>query len=568
MLPVEHFLVSQSATLEEVLDVMGRPSSEVHGSGFALVTGEDGMLAGVITDADFRRFVRNSWKLPVTADEIAQKHFFSFDLAEPQEVWETKLIEEIRLRGWRTETPLRLVPVLSEGVPIGVEEISPSRYPKVKSLVRVVVVGLGYVGLTVAGVIAGHGYETIGIEQDPRKLGLLEAGADYLREPGLTELLSNHSGKNLTFLPSLHGLCDTPNGRKTLYLICVGTPIGVHRSANLGDLFNVIGDVKSRIRQGDSVVLRSTVPVGTTRQIANEIEAATNLVVGKDFFVASAPERTVEGNAIREISELPQLVGGVSENCTDQISSFFNQVSETVVVMQNSEAAELAKLASNAFRDYHFAFANYLSRVAREKQLDINKLIHNVNVGYSRNSIPKPSPGVGGPCLSKDSWILDETLREETSILASARIENSRTPAYVSAFLMERLRFHDVRKVFAIGIAFKGVPETNDLRDSPGVEIAQILSNAGFELCAWDAVASVPDSLSFDEENFAPIDAILLLNNHRDNPDKLRSMVTSGMLNELKVVFDPWELLSGEDFFDGSNRRISPEMVFLSHVEP
>lgn len=567
MIPVEKFLLPASASLAETLDVLGMTFSSVHGSGFALVLGANGTLRGVISDADFRRFVAETGELPRVASEIAREDFLWFEAGESKESWERKLVAEVIARGWTTEIPIKFAPVLRGGVPVGVEEISIERYSLTKRLLRVVVVGLGFVGLTLACVSARKGFETVGIEKESSKRALLAKGEDYLGEPGLLELLAEHSGKHLTFASELGNLVDLPPGRKNIYIICVGTPLGVDNEANLADFLNVINDLSLKIRQGDVLILRSTLPVGTTRAVAKLVEDSTNLRVGQDFFVASAPERTVEGNAVKEISTLPQLVGGVTEVCTEQASEFFDDIADAVVIMQNAEAAELAKLASNAFRDYHFAFANYISRIARKEGLDINKLIYNANMGYPRNAIPKPSPGVGGPCLSKDSWILAQTLQEKNSLLKEARLENARTPAFVVEYLTLRLETHAVDGILGLGLAFKGIPETTDLRGSPGVEILKLLADAGYKIAGIDAVASVPDSWKWNENVFAKPEGLLVLNNHSMNNEVIRQLAIDGTLNQLKVVFDPWEIVSRETVALLRTNSTIPEMIYLSHIE-
>jgi len=150
-------------------------------------------------------------------------------------------------------------------------------------------------------------------------------------------------------------------------------------------------------------MLRSTVPVGTTRkQVIPVLEHYSGLAAGSGFHIAFCPERTVEGQAIQELSSLPQIVGGLTEACTEKAVSFWSTLTDTVVRVDALEAAELVKLINNSYRDLSFAFANEFALLADRYNIDATRLIAAANEGYPRDKIPRPSPGVGGYCLTKD----------------------------------------------------------------------------------------------------------------------------------------------------------------------
>ena len=182
--------------------------------------------------------------------------------------------------------------------------------------------------------------------------------------------------------------------------------------------------------KGDHVMIRSTVPVGTTRNfIIPKLNNLSKLKAGKDFYVSFVPERVVEGNALRELRSLPQIVGGLTSACLNRASKFWSTITPTIIRTSSLEASELVKLANNSFRDLSFAFANELAFVAGKFNLNAFDLIKAANNGYPRNKIPSPSPGVGGYCLTKDPILFSSSIsRKKNDVMLSkvGRVVNER----------------------------------------------------------------------------------------------------------------------------------------------
>jgi nucleotide sugar dehydrogenase len=250
------------------------------------------------------------------------------------------------------------------------------------------------------------------------------------------------------------------------------------------------------------------------------------------------------------VTRLPQLVSGLTDECSKLVANFFSGWVSNVIQMENLEACEMAKLVSNAYRDSIFAFANEMAQIASKNNLDINRIILNANAGYARNTIPMPSPGVGGPCLTKDSYMLVSN-HELSMVFQSRKINESMIDFSVKRILSLVEELGD--NIVIIGAAFKGTPPTNDLRNSTPVDIARALIGISKRVAILDAVATDKEILAqglhpFKLGEFIP-NVICILNNHPDNKELLKTILTSveGKSGLRIGVFDPWNLTNESD---------------------
>ena len=259
-------------------------------------------------------------------------------------------------------------------------------------------------------------------------------------------------------------------------------------------LSNSCFEIGKKIKQGNLVILRSTVPIGTSRNLVKTIlEEVSNLKCGFDFHLSFAPERTAEGKAIKELRSLPQIIGGFNKDSLEATAALFRDLTPMIVKVDSLEAAEMAKLINNSFRDYVFAFSNQCAKIANEFNIDIFKTIKAANDGYVRDPIPYPSPGVGGPCLTKDPFILaSAAIKKDINgeIFKNSRLVNES----MFSFVFEKIKLQvknigkDLNKcnILICGLAFKGYPETSDLRNSTAIEIANIFKGKVNKLFGYE----------------------------------------------------------------------------------
>lgn len=327
------------------------------------------------------------------------------------------------------------------------------------SRLNVQVVGLGFVGLTLA-VFLSRKTAVLGVEISEDKRNLVSAGASPFFEPHLEAELSR-AVQSLSLRVS-----DKPESSPTptVFFLTVGTPIknGV---VDLGYLTGVVEEVAAVAKDEDLVIVRSTVSIGTTRNLVwSKLRA-----LGLETRVAMAPERTIEGTALAELQDLPQIIGGMDKESSELARDFFIHHGVKTVMVDSPEAAELAKLAANTFRDLQFAFANELAMLGDCMGVNVRQVISAANLDYPRSRIAMPGPAAG-PCLEKDPWILSnsgESVGASMLISRASRTINEMLPrSSVDTFLRGINGLPDRPRILLAGLAFKGKPETDDTRGS------------------------------------------------------------------------------------------------------
>jgi nucleotide sugar dehydrogenase len=385
---------------------------------------------------------------------------------------------------------------------------------------QVCVLGMGYVGLTLGVAMANVGFKVIGIEVRDEVLGLLKKGQAHFHEPGLDERLQRVTANgNFT---SAKKIPQEWGGK--VYIITVGTPLSPTGKSRMDMVENVAREVASHLKDGDLVIMRSTVKLGTTRNVVLPVLAKA----GKKFDLAFCPERTLEGKALIELHQLPQIVGGMSDASAVRASQLFQFLTPTVVRVSDVETAEMIKLIDNAQRDVAFAYANEVARACDAIGVSAAEVIQAGKLGYPRTNLPMPGL-VGGPCLEKDPHILAEGLRElgmEPEITMAARQVNERQPSEIVQHIKETFEAMGgaARPIITLmGLAFKGQPATDDLRGTMAKPVLESLKktfpNATFR--GFDAVVSQADIKKFGlepvakvEEAFDKADMVVILNNH------------------------------------------------------
>ncbi len=386
---------------------------------------------------------------------------------------------------------------------------------------KICVLGLGYVGLTLAVTLADVGFEVLGVEIRDDVLLALSHGKSHFHEPGLSERLQRviKTG-HFQFVKKIPS-----EWVGSVFIITVGTPLGDDGISRLDMVTSVTKEVADNLKEGDLVIMRSTVKLGTTRNVVTPI--LNKKVV--NFSLAFCPERTLEGRALTELRELPQIVGGLTDEASVRASQLFQLVTPTVVRVSDIETAEMIKLVDNAQRDVAFAYANEVAGACDAVGISAVEVINAGKLGYPRTNLPLPGP-VGGPCLEKDPHIMVEGLREigfEPKITIAARHVNEQQPSRVISHIRSYFdsldEASDEMTITLMGIAFKGQPATDDLRGTMARpifnELVKAFPNAKFR--GFDAVVPSQVIKSFGltpvatiEDAFNKANLVLILNNH------------------------------------------------------
>jgi UDP-N-acetyl-D-mannosaminuronic acid dehydrogenase len=314
-------------------------------------------------------------------------------------------------------------------------------------------------------------------------------------------------------------------------------------------------DIAANMQDGALVILRSTVKIGTTRDVVAPILTAS----GKKYDIAMCPERTLEGKALQELRELPQIIGADDQAVADRAAAVFRKLTNSIVSVSGIETAEIMKLVSNTFRDVQFAFANEVARICDAFGVSAHEVISSGKLGYSRTNIPLPGL-VGGPCLEKDPHILMESARTRgisLEITAAGRLVNERQPTETVEFIsreIERRGLTGPLKINILGMAFKGQPETSDLRGSMSIKVLDALRKAhpDAEIGLYDPVTpqevlagEFPDAGTFSRFGDAVSGAsvVVIANNHPS-----LGTISPRTISEFTIpggfVFDYWNHFS------------------------
>lgn len=366
---IKELFCDQNASIFDVFNIFNNAVNLGLPAGIAIVTDAEDKIIGTITDGDIRRQISEQKNLDFTVGACMQTDpiIFSDKLAR-KEIIELMPVELAKRQKGRKFIS-KLVLVNDQRVVTEVLDYHQLFEQKVGLHRRLVVIGLGYVGLTMAAVMADAGFTVIGVEMDEDRVNTLNSGGCYIHEVGLPQLIKKHIHKKLFVTKELPDDGD-------VFIISVGTPVVRKEDGTYGPIMNYLEDacnqIAGKLTRGNLVILRSTVPIGTSRTfVKDRLEKLTGLTCGRDFHLAFAPERTAEGKALKELRNLPQIIGGFNEDSTEASAAIFRDVTPTIVRVDSLEAAEMAKLINNTFRDYIFAYSNEMARIAS---------VYNVNV--------------------------------------------------------------------------------------------------------------------------------------------------------------------------------------------
>ncbi len=345
-------------------------------------------------------------------------------------------------------------------------------------MMKVCVIGLGYIGLPTAAVMAQNGVSVIGVDVMDHVIEAVNQGKTHIVEPGLEASVGDAVARG-----ALVAQKEMPEA--DAYLIAVPTPVNKDRSADISYVEGAIRSLAPALQKGAVVVLESTSPVGTTEKMRDllgtlrpDLKMPTDDQAG-DVAIAYCPERVLPGNALEELVKNDRSVGGISQDCSKKARAVYETFVKGELLVTNARTAEMSKLTENAYRDVCIAFANELSLVCDASSIDVWELIKLAN-HHPRVNILQPGPGVGGHCIAVDPWFIIDAHKDITPLMYAARTINDNKPDYVIARVREAVEGLGLDRkpvIGCLGLAFK--PDIDDLRTSPALEIVKKLQADG-----------------------------------------------------------------------------------------
>lgn len=379
---------------------------------------------------------------------------------------------------------------------------------------KISVIGLGYVGLPLSLLLARK-FKIMGFDTDKNKIRKLQNGINPITEPGVEELMSD-SGimNNINLSDNSADLKDSK-----IKIITVGTPYDPNNEyIDYSQLNGALDLLHGNLNHGDIVVLKSTVPPGTTNTVVRDRITSYGFHVPEDIGIAFSPERMVEGQAIRDFTTLPKIIGASDLETSRIVSEVMGSLGGRIVQVSSPETAEMVKMVDNYSRYVFLGLTNEIALVSEKVGVDVLELLMAAKQDYPRNAgLLVPGPGVGGSCLNKDPFILKADLRKKSLSLrmvdAAADVNRS-IPGHIADLITQ---FSDGRrKVVIAGVAFKG--DTDDTRFTPSFEIAENLKSRVFEVKFTDPFV-ISHSIAIEHDIYRSSvgsEILLLLTDHTE----------------------------------------------------
>jgi UDP-N-acetyl-D-mannosaminuronic acid dehydrogenase len=413
---------------------------------------------------------------------------------------------------------------------------------------NICVIGLGYIGLPTASLFANNGFKVVGVDSNPAVVDSINSGKNHIEEVGLRTLLEAAVGSG-------HLRAVRHPEPADVFIIAVPTPFTADKRPDLSHVVDATESILKHLRPGNLVVLESTVPPGTTRDIAARIARERPDLLndpgdptrGLSVLVAHCPERVLPGKILKELVENDRVVGGISIEATDRAAGLYSSIVSGKIFKTDATTAEMVKLSENTFRDVNISLANELASVCERLGINVWEVIELAN-RHPRVRILNPGPGVGGHCIAVDPWFIVSEFPEETNLLRAARNRNDIMPERVASRVLELVKGIPNPKIALLGASYKG--NVGDPRNSPALEIYAMLK----QKLGGTAQLALNDMHVTDRRlPLEPLDQVLqnaslivLLTDHQEYRSLVPREVAGRMRN--KLVYDTRNALDHKEW--------------------
>lgn len=391
------------------------------------------------------------------------------------------------------------------------------RRAKEKDLI-ITILGMGYIGLPTAIAFAKAGFTVKGFDVNKKVIETLKAGHIHIVEPSLQEAFEEalKSGR----------LIPTDKLEKSdVFIISVPTPFKKDHEEKIADLSYVESasrEVATVLEENNLVILESTVPPMTTKLMTDILERESGISRDK-FMSVHCPERVLPGRILYELEHNDRIIGAERREAGEYTKVIYDaMVKEGTCYITDDITAEMCKLVENTFRDVNIAFANELSVICDKLGIDVFELIKLANK-HPRVNILTPGAGVGGHCLAVDPWFIVEKFPKEANVIREARLINDFKPRFIVNKVDEILKGNKELTIGVLGLAYK--PDIDDLRESPAMEIAEILRDKGYKVVACEPNVNSKEVNGFElysfDEIVAKADYLVLTQGHKEFKEKI-----------------------------------------------
>lgn len=396
------------------------------------------------------------------------------------------------------------------------------------------VIGLGYIGLPTALMLAKNGQEVIGTDYNKELVESLNNNQVTFEEEGLADLFEDAIANGIRFSSEYQKVDD--------YIIAVPTPYyNDTKKINPQYLISAVEEVLKVANKGATLIVESTIPPGTMDEQLRPLIEGKGFVIGEDIHLAHAPERITPGNMIYELEYNSRTIGADEEGVAERIKDIYASFCKSEIVTTDIRSAEMSKVVENTFRDVNIALANELAKICREGNMDVYEIIRIANK-HPRVDILQPGPGVGGHCIPIDPWFLVGDYPELSNLILSARKINDSMPEFVFNRLkdiMKKNNIKDITRVGVYGLTYK--ENVDDTRESPGLQLRDLLEDnlvQGIKYYDPFVNKKVVDNQIFDFDEFVDgTDLIIVLTAH-DHIKINFNKIKNKQILDTKNIFD------------------------------
>jgi len=399
------------------------------------------------------------------------------------------------------------------------------------------IIGLGYMGLPMAALLASGGLQVIGVDINEKRIASLKKGCLPFKEKGL-EPIFKKSFKKISFssepLPA------------DAFVISVPTPVNRSRKLDLSFVLNAARSILPSLSKGNLVIVESTVGPGATLSSVKKVLDKS----GIDYKLAYCPERAFPGNTIFEMVHNDRIIGGIDKPSTQAASRIYHRFVKGKIFLTDIATAEMVKVVENSYRDVNIAFANEIAKISHRVGVDAREVIELAN-RHPRVKILSPGPGVGGHCIPIDPWFLVQQGKNDAELIKRSLLVNESMPEFIVELLKKTVRKYrlKVNRVGILGVAYK--KNVGDTRETPALKIIQGLESAGFKIKSTDPYAeNFEEALFSQKEVLNWADAIIIATDH----DEYRKLDFSKF--RTRLIVDTRRLLSEKQIKRLKNKKI------------
>jgi len=376
--------------------------------------------------------------------------------------------------------------------------------------------------------MANNGFSVLGIDVNDEIINKLNSGHLHIEEPDLEEVFKKAFNEKKLSVSKQVKKCD-------VYIIAVPTPVKKNNKAELKYVVEAAEMIRDFVSEGSLVILESTSPPGTTRNIVGDIiTKKTGLIAGKDYFLAFCPERVLPGKIIYELINNDRVIGGIDEKSANLAKEVYGSFVKGNMHLTTLETSEFVKLAENTYRDINIAFANEIADICEDYKINVWDVIKFANM-HPRVNILNPGPGVGGHCIAIDPWFILENINRKDTLIEKCRNINNARPYIISKKILNILNESKNPKVTIFGITYK--ENVGDTRESPALEIMEVLTKNGVNVNVYDpVVTNFKGKLQNLEDSLKDSDLLLLFVGHEQYKSVSLNYIAGLMRN--KNIFD------------------------------